>query len=362
MLTETAVANLPADLDQLSYQHFAMRGYTYAGDAIDQDIICQLLHMPLPATKQTQDESPADSIGRWETLGLSEIMLPQPGEADRVTRHRLRQRLNDSPLGREAILTARELKLALQEEEEVEVELGDHTWVITRKDLETKVFLPYIQRINRQVNALLSKQNLATQTVKQVVCTGGSASLGAIARWLRQKFPNATIIQDTYAGEYSNSCSRVAYGLANLCHYPNVLDSNRHQYNDYFLLLELLRILPEQPLPAGGILHLLEQRGINTQACQAHVLALIEGHLPPGLVPTSGDRPLISARGTDIAVYRGLSELPLFRKQGGQIYIADQTQGERLRSHLSTLLSTKSQSLSEPMSPDALISAAVPTS
>ena len=359
ILTETAVANLPAELDQLSYQHFAMRGYTYAGDAIDQDIICQLMHAPLPQTKQGEQDVPADSIGRWETLGLSDITLPQPGEADRATRHRLRQRLNDSPLGREAILTARELKIALQEEEEVEVELGDHTWIITRKDLEAKVFLPYIQRINRQVNALLSKQNLATQDVKQVVCTGGSASLGAIARWLRQKFPNATIIQDTYAGEYSNSCSRVAYGLANLCHYPQVLDVNRHQYNDYFLLLELLRILPEQPLPAGGILHLLEQRGINTQACQSHVLALIEGHLPPGLVPTSGDRPLISARAADIATYKALSELPLFRKQGGQIYIADQNQGERLRSHLENLLSTKAQSLSEPMSPTALMSAKV---
>ncbi|MGC1524427.1 MAG: hypothetical protein WA783_00115 [Phormidesmis sp.] len=357
ILTETAVVELPADLDQLSYQDFSTRGYNYAGDGIDQDIICQLLHLALPTTPAATDKAPnrtgsegdAGGTSRWEALGLSEIALPQPGEADRVTRHRLRQRLNDSPLGREAILAAREIKLALQEEEEVEVELGDRTWVITRKELEAKVFIPYIQRINRQVNALLGKKNLATQAVQQVVCTGGSASLGTIARWLRQKFPNATIIQDTYTGEYSNSCSRIAYGLANLCHYQRVLDANRHQYNDYFLLLELLRILPEQPLPAGGILHLLEQRGIDTQACQAHVLALIEGHLPPGLVPTAGDRPLISAQSSEIATYKALSELPLFRKQGGQIYIADPQQGERLRSHLETLLATKAQSLSEPM-------------
>jgi hypothetical protein len=185
-----------------------------------------------------------------------------------------------------------------------------------------------------------------------VVCTGGSASLGAIARWLRQKFPNATIIQDTYSGEYSNSCSRVAYGLANLCHYPHVLDTHRHQYNDYFLLLELLRILPDQPLPAGGILHLLEQRGINTQACQSHILALIEGHLPPGLVPTEGDRPMISAQSPDIGTYQILAELPLFRKQGGQIYIADSQQGERLRNHLEALLATKAQTLQEPLTAD----------
>ncbi|MEL6855742.1 MAG: hypothetical protein AAFO83_11640, partial [Cyanobacteria bacterium J06607_13] len=95
ILTETAVANLPSELDQLSYQNFSMRGYTYAGDGIDQDIICQLLHLPLPAVKSGENSAPADSIGRWESLGLSEITLPQPGEADRVTRHRLRQRLND---------------------------------------------------------------------------------------------------------------------------------------------------------------------------------------------------------------------------------------------------------------------------
>ncbi|MGD1863576.1 MAG: hypothetical protein ACFB0D_03385 [Phormidesmis sp.] len=358
VLTETAVANLPDELEQLSYQDFAMRGYTYAGDGIDQDIICQLLHLPLQT--QGTDDEPQDSAGtgNWASLGRDEIPLPQPGEADRVVRHRLRQRLNNSPLGREVVLAARELKVALQEEEEVEVELGNSTWIVTRQDLETKVFLPYIQRVNRQVNALLSKKDLAAQNIKQVVCTGGSASLGAIARWLRQKFPNATIIQDTYSGEYSNSCSRVAYGLANLCQYPKVLDSNRHQYNDYFLLLELLRILPEQPLPAGGILHLLEQRGINAQACQAHVLALIEGHLPPGLVPTSGDRPLISAQSSDIETYKALSELPLFRKQGGQIYIADPKQGERLRSHLETLLSTKAQSLGEPMTTESLTAAA----
>ena len=228
--------------------------------------------------------------------------------------------------------------------------LGDRTWTIKRKDLETKVFLPYIQRVNRQINALLNQSEMSPEAIKQVICTGGSASLSAIARWLGQKFPNATIIQDTYSGEYSNSCSRVAYGLANLCHYPNVLDGDRHRYSDYYLLLELLRILPDQPLPAGGILHLLEQRGIDTQACQLHILALIEGHLPPGLVPIESDRPLISAQSPDIPTYKMISELPLFRKQGGQIYIADAEQGERLRQHLEAVLDGKLQTLNEPQS------------
>ena len=343
-LTEAGVVNLPAELDQLIYRDFALRSFTYAGDSLDQDIICQLLHVP---AKQAAE--PSTSTG-WESLGLDQLQLPQAGEADRIKRHRLRQRLNDSQLGREVVAAARDLKMVLQEETQCELTLAGQSWVVKRKDLETKVFIPYIQRVNRQIHSLLNQKGLSTQAVKQVICTGGSAALGAIARWLRQKFPNATIIQDTYSGEYSNSCSRVAYGLANLCHYPHVLDTHRHQYNDYFLLLELLRVLPDQPLPAGGILHLLEQRGVNIQACQSHILALIEGHLPPGLVPTEGDRPLISAQSPNIETYRALSELPLFRKQGGQIYIADEEQGKRLRQHLEALLSTKHQTLSESLS------------
>ena len=347
-LTEAAIADLPKELDQLIYRDFALRSFTYAGDSLDQDIVCQLLHLPAQARLEASSTETSPSDG-WQSLGLDRLNLPHAGEADRAKRHRLRQRLNDSTLGHEAITAARKIKLALQEEPQCEITLADQSWVVKRKDLETKVFLPYIQRVNRQVNGLLSQKGLSAQAVKQVVCTGGTASLEAIARWLRQKFPNATIIQDTYSGEYSNSCSRVAYGLANLCRYPHVLDTHRHQYSDYFLLLELLRILPDQPLPAGGILHLLEQRGINTQACQSHILALIEGHLPPGLIPTEGDRPMISAQSPDIGTYQMLAELPLFRKQGGQIYIADQQQGERLRHYLEALLATKAQKLQEPL-------------
>ncbi|MEM8503231.1 MAG: hypothetical protein AAF716_08775 [Cyanobacteria bacterium P01_D01_bin.1] len=362
-LTEVTVADLPRNLAQLSYLDFASRSYTYAGDNVDQDIICQLLHLPTQREESSEEsnqksdeaQTPAQPTDTdWASLGLNQLKLPRPGEADRIIRHRLRQRLNDSALGRQALAAAQDLKMMLQDEDEVDVQLGDRTWVITRKDLEAKVFAPYIQRLNRLASALLNQKSLSAQSIKQVICTGGAASLSIISDWLRQKFPNATIIQDTYSGEYSNSCSRVAYGLANLCHYPDVLDANRHRYNDYFLLLELLRALPEQPLPAGGIMHLLAQRGIDVQACQTHLLALIEGHLPPGLVPTEGDRPLISAQSSDIENYRLLAELPLFRKQSGQIYIADLEQGERLRAHLESLLTTKAQALNQPMATSAI--------
>ena len=261
-LTELMLVDLPEHLEVLSYNDFALRSFPYAGDSLDQDIICQLLY---PAdSRQTLSQSatplasedwhwqpslPEGAAADWASLDLESLSLPQPGEADLQKRHRLHQRLESSALGQSLVDAARHLKLILQHQSQFQLDLGLQRWVIKRRDLESRIFLPYIQRVNRHLNVLLSQKGFSAQSIKQVICTGGSASLPAIARWLRQKFPNATIIQDTYSGERPNSCSRVAYGLINLARYPKVLDIHRQQYSDYFLLMELLRVFPSQPLP-----------------------------------------------------------------------------------------------------------------
>ena len=96
-------------------------------------------------------------------------------------------------------------------------------------------------------------------------------------------------------------------------------------------------------------MHLLEQRGINTQVCQLHILALLEGHLPPGLIPTESDRPYISNQSQEIVTYQGLTEAPLFSKQNGQIYVPNETQSRRLRAYMEQIMADKIQSLDEPM-------------
>ena len=358
-LTELALADLPASLTSLVHRDFALRSLAYAGDSLDQDIICQLLYPPehrkplaeaasSPQDGHWQAHLPAWAAADWASLQLESLTLPQPGEADLVQRHRLQQRLAQSPLGQALLEAARHLKLILQHQPQCQLEVGDQCWQIKRRDLENRIFLPYIQQINRHLNVLLSQQGMSTQAVKQVICTGGSASLSAVARWLRQKFPNATIIQDTYASDRPSSCSRVAYGLVNLARYPQVLDITRQQYSDYFLLMELLRVFPQQPLPVNGIMHLLEQRGINTQACQLHILALLEGHLPPGLVITATDQPWISLQSEDITTYQALTESPLFTKER-QIYIPNEAQSRRLRAHLEKIMATSLQQLDEPL-------------
>ena len=113
--------------------------------------------------------------------------------------------------------------------------------------------------------------------------------------------------------------------------------------------MELLRVFPQQPMPVSGILHSLEKRGVNTQACYLHILALLEGHLPPGLVPGSKERSRIGYRPEEALMYQGLMEAPLFSKQTDQIYVPNEEQCRRLRAYLELVIDGKYQTLEEPL-------------
>ncbi|WP_156119898.1 hypothetical protein [Leptolyngbya sp. KIOST-1] len=360
-VTEVGIVNLPSALGDLTYSDFALHSMGYAGDAIDLDIICHLLH---PAERR--QSRPAQGSGRavdaagwgwqtampeldgthWHDLNLDSCDMPRPAEPDLARRQRLYQRLEASLLGQSVLEAARHLKIILQHQPQFELELADQRWIVRSKDLEDRIILPYIQRINGHLNRLLSESGLNTQGINQVICTGGSASLPKIARWLRQKFPNATIVQDTYHSDRPPSCSRVTYGLVNLVRYPQVLDLTRHQYSDMFLLMEVLRALPEQPMPLNGILHLLKERGLNVEACQAHLMALLE-RLPPGLLPNTSSGPLVLAPASnDLAT---LATTPLFTHPNGQVYVPNLEQGARLQAYMDQLLADKHQTLIDPL-------------
>jgi hypothetical protein len=361
--TEIGLVNLPQPLDTLTREDFSLRNFAYGGDALELDIICQLL---VPAERRQPltpgDRRSAKATGwswqavlpevlnaRWDDLALHGIDLPQLAEPDLANRLYLRQHLSASRLGLSLLEAARYLKLILQHQNQFSLELADQTWRVLRRDLEARVLVPFMQRLNQHLNALLSQTGIAAQAVNQVICTGGNVSFAAIAKWLREKFPNATIIQDTYPTNRPLSCSRVAYGLVNLSRYPQVLDVSRHQYSDYFLLYEMTHTLPENPLPLQGILHLLEEQGINTDVCRSRIEAILEGHLPPGLVPDLNTRPYLSRSTRAETTYQALTHDRLFSKPARQIYLLDGAQRDRLRTHLDHLLSGKHQSLAEPL-------------
>ena len=271
-----------------------------------------------------------------------------PGDPDLPTRYRLQQRLQTSDWGRNLLEACKQIQQVLQRQNSFTLELGNRQWVVKRRDLEMQVQLPFLRRLNREFNALLVETGVPVEAINQALCTGGAAGIPAIARWLRQKLPSAAIVQDNPANR-SPACSRVAYGLATLPLFPQVLDLPRQQYNDYFLLLELLRYeFPDRPLSSEKILKLLELHGINTRVCQQQIIAFLEGNLPAGLVPHERDMVLLTPDEKLNSYYHSLTERPLFEKKGDQLYCLNSTQRDRLRQHLDMILASSYQTLEEP--------------
>lgn len=339
--TELMLVNLPDNRQQLTHQDFKLRSFPYAGHAIDQDIISQLL---LPQADELLLEEVNLPLENW----------PEAGEPSLEQRYRLQRELESSSLGRGLLQVARHVKQVLQHQDSYSFKISDsryadRLWQLRRKDLEMQVFLPFMRRLNREFNALLSETGVATQGINQAMCTGGTASLGPIARWLRQKLPSAAIIQDTYPSDRSPGCSRVAYGLATLPFYPNIIELSRQQYSDYFLLRELLKVVPEQPTSAKKILQLLERQGINTRVCAKQILGFLEGRLPDGFIPTEGSFALLPSASQYNPDYLALSTASLFEKTEEETYSANSAECDRIRQYLNRILDSSTQKLEEPL-------------
>lgn len=328
--TEMLLVNLPPGQDLITREHLHLRSLAYAGNALNQDILCQLLY---------------PTAWDWDRVGVQSVEFPLPGEPDLQVRHRFQQRLYSSVLGQQLLEAAQQIKQALQQHEAAELDLRNQSWTVCQIDFHSRVMLPYIQRLNRELNVLLTQTGIVAEAVGQVICTGGTASSPTIAHWLKQKLPNARIVQDS---EVTPS-SRIARGLAMLPMYPQVLNSDRHQYSDFFLLREMLTGLPVQPLSLGRILQMLENRGVNTQACQRSILNLLEGQLPMGLVPVPSDASLLTVESLQNPEYQSLTSLPLFSKPDSQTYCLNAEVRDRLLRYLAAILKTTHQTLEDPL-------------
>ena len=370
--TEMLLVDIPETLLQLTYNDFMLHSFAYAGKGIEQDIICQLL-LP-PKSRQSRSQTQSDACGgrslrktitsnpwqwqpsipgldqmRWQSLGLEELELPRVGEPDITARIRLQQRLESSLLGQAVLDAALALKLILQHQDSFTLELADHQWILQRRDLESQVFIPFVRRLNRELNKLLVARGIPTEAINQAILTGGVACVGTVNRWLRQKLPNAKIIQDLYLGENgAPNCSRVAYGLAMLPLHPQILDIPRQQYTDYFLFTELLRLLPDRPLSFGEVIQLFEGRGINTRTCQQRLLAFLEGELPSGLIPSVTESTWLTQGSQENPDYQAIATAPLFEKQGSLTYRPNSQQLLSLRRYLDAIKASNQQSLEEP--------------
>ncbi|MFB2972988.1 hypothetical protein ACE1CD_28845 [Aerosakkonema sp. BLCC-F183] len=338
--TEIALVDLPKHIEDLTSADFTLRSFPYAGSYLDQDIICQLLLNP----------ETISLLSITDSLGSKNLDLPLAGDPDLPTRYLWQQRLESTPFGKNLLASAQYAKHVLLHQESFTVEIGENRWVLRRQDLENRVFAPFIQRLNRELNTLLAVLGIPVEAIEQVICTGGTALLPSVSDWLRQKLPNATLIKDEGGSRKDpvNHSGRVALGLASLPLYTQVFDRFKQQYSEYFLLAELLRVFGEKPLPIGRIFQLLERRGINTQACQGRLLALLEGELPIGVVPSLMDADLLNQESWQNPVYQALTARKLFYKEDNHTYWLNSEQGDRLRLYLKALLEQTHQKLEEP--------------
>lgn len=348
------MVNLPANLQNLTYTDFSLRSLAYAGNAIDQDIVCHLLAPQCsPETNPlTSRSEPAKEAGY---LFHPTVTLPLPANPDLRTRYRLQQRLTGSTLGQNLLTAARHLKQVLVQQNSFTFELSGQRWLVNQSDFDSRILQPLIQRLNRELNALMICTGIAAEAIQQVICVGDTAQFPAIIRWLQQKLLNAVILQDSNPNTSPN-LSRVACGLALLPLYPQVLDLPRQQYSDYFLLLELMKIAPEKSLPLGKILQLMESGGINIRSCQFRILSLLEGHLPIGLIPSHNESALLTNESRQNPLYRTLTSTPLFTKESPQVYRLNREQRDLLYGHLSQHLSNAYQSLEDPLTFDLSVS------
>ncbi len=343
--TDLLVVDLPEPIAALTDADCWLRGVDYGGYALDQDILCQLI---LP---QLAVLPPA----------LAGLVVPTAGEPDRQRRARLQQQLAGSALGQRWLQVAQQLKWQLVQEASVQPDVPRTlTWddqgviSLSPQDLEMQVLLPYLQRLNRELNLLLSQAGVVPAQIQQVICTGGTGAIGAMTRWLRQKLPNATILQDTQPKPNQPGCSRVAYGLACVPLYPQVITPGRQPYSEVFLLLELLRTLPAKPLSFEQILHQLAQRGINTDACRSQIGRLLQGQIPQGLGLGPDQQIWLSPSSQHHPIYAAIAAAPLFTPLGQDTYVLNGQQAEVWRDYLVHLLAGKHQPLTEPLAVSGL--------
>ncbi|MDB9538785.1 hypothetical protein [Anabaenopsis arnoldii] len=361
--TEMALVNLPENLEQLVHGDFMLHSFAYASNAIEQDIICQLLLPPrYRKTRQNYEEdstTTANNFWQWQptfadkvsftsSLGLAELDLPQVGKPDIKARIRLQQKLQSSLLGQAVLDAALALKLILQQQDSFALELADQRWVLQRSDLENHVLIPFVRRLNQELKKLLAVSGLPATAINQAILTGGMASLEIVNTWLQQELPDAKIIQDLYLGKNGTpNCSRVAYGLAMLPLHPQVLEQSRQVYSDYFLFTKLLQYCSHRILSFDEILQLFEGDGINTTICQERLLAFLEGELPPGLIPATPDSAWISESTGNNSLYQSIAAAPLFKKRGNITYRVNLPQLQVLQPYLDAIKASNQQTMEE---------------
>jgi hypothetical protein len=337
--TNLSLVNLPQDLDSLTHEDFRLEGFSYGGLSIDIDILYQFIY-PQWVLNPQQTMMPLD----WD--------FPTPGIADPIKRDTVFLRLQGSTVGRSLLQAAQLVKLVLQKRKQFTSKLGDQEWGVNQQELREKIINPYLDQINYHLNCLLAKKGQSAQEIEQIFCSGGTSFLlkDSLFLLLEQKFPNAKITYpNSEESKQEKKMSRVVLGLASVLLFPKVINYLKHQYNDYFLFIELLKILPKHIFAFEDIKQELIQRGINTAVCEKPIIEFLQGRIPQGLIPSVEDCLCLAEFSQHNPDYQGLLSIPFCTIDSQGYYHPDVEQCQKLRQYLGKLLSSHKQQLSEPL-------------
>ena len=309
-----------------------IRSLDYAGLSISQDIV---IHLFYPHWQLITN--PNRHLCNFDHLSLPEIGASAPQQ-----RILLQQYLLSSHLGQQMLELADRVKVAFGRDiglDSWNEELMGQPLLVLRRELENLILQPFIQRLNRELNTILSNAGILGEDVGQVLLLGSTMHIPLLSRWLAQKLPNAKI--DPLA------TSVVANGLAIAPLYPNLQDVARQQYSDYFLLQEICRLNLTQSINPNQLLQQLQMRGINIKVCCDRILSILQGDLPEGLFPWQESESSIILE--DPTLSHELFAGRLFELETDGTYQPNVTKFQQLRVYLQAIIGNMSQTLNEPL-------------
>ena len=329
----TSLLLIKGNPDGIKRSDLNYRSFDYAGVGIDQDIVTQLLYPHWRLITNPERDA----------CNLEHLELPAPSHPDPANRALLQQYLLTSTVGEKLLDVAEQLKLELSNRPQSEqwmAEVNGLPLIVLRRELESQVFLPFRQSLNHQLNDLLSNSGISTEDITEVWQIGGTMAIPFITSWLEQKLPNLQKITPL-------PDSIVADGLAVAPLYRHLLNVARQQYSDYFLLQEMCRLNLQNAVSFTGLMHQLQNRGINTRACRDRIGNILQGDLPAGLFPwLEPEKGIVLL---DPAIDPELFTGRLFEPETDGTYQPNLSKFQLLRAYLQSILGTMHQTLNEPL-------------
>ncbi len=323
-----------APLKQQSYDRnkIHMLSFDYAGLSISQDIIAQLFHPHWQLIT-----NPNRHLCNFEN-----IQFPEVGDPAIAKRILLNQYLLSSEVGQQMLELADQVKIAFGRDINLDTwneEILGQPLVVLRRELENLILQPFIQRINRDLNLILSNIGIIGDDVRQVYLVGHTAYIPLLSRWIAQKLPN--VVVNTLVG------SSVASGLAVAPLYTSLHNVARQQYSDYFLLQEICRLNLTKPVNPTQLLKQLQMQGINIKVCRDRILTFLQGDLPAGLFPWLEPEQAMVLE--DPTLSSDLCTGKLFELETDGTYQPNMGKFQQLRVYLQAITSNMSQTLNEPL-------------